>query len=97
MIFSTILPNIVIFAICVWAAINPKVHNKTIGAIVLAVIGIGALLNMARNNFFGLLPPDIALLVNSAGAGIALYSAINHKDARRNPRDRDIFLEKRRK
>lgn len=76
------------------ASIDSRVHNKTIGAIALSIGCVGSILNMARPDFFGLLPIGMAIGLDSILAMSAIYWRMTWKDQRKN-NNRRIFGERR--
>lgn len=62
---------IVILAVCIWAALDKRVHTSFIGTLVLAFVAAFAGLNIATPNALGLLPIhyQVALNVSLAAAG----------------------------
>lgn len=86
--FNIVL-NCITAVICGSASIDSRVHNKTIGAILLSIGSIGSILNMVRPDFFGLLPLPVAIGLNSLVAVIAIYWRVTWRDPRKH--DRELF------
>lgn len=47
---------LIIFTFCAWTVLDKRVHTKVAGTTILSCVGVAALLNISRPDYFGLLP-----------------------------------------
>lgn len=80
------IANSIIIIFCVWTALDRRVHTKTLGSILLAIVGVCAALNIAQPEFGYFLPGHWSVVLNVALAVLAIWFWASWHDPRRRER-----------
>lgn len=77
---------LIIFTFCAWTVLDKRVHTGVLGTSILGCVGVAALLNISRPDYFGLLPFHYTTCLNLMLAVAAIWFRLNWKDPRREAR-----------
>lgn len=81
---------VIIFSFCAWTVLDKRVHTGVLGTSILGSVGVAALLNISRPDYFGLLPFHYTTGLNLMLAVAAIWFRLTWKDPRSEPREVEI-------